>query len=66
MPGKPYYETAGNIALYSKNDPKIIKEVIDYFELKESDLDRKIGVAEIYPEKKIKLNFVPNTLRTLL
>jgi cytochrome P450 / NADPH-cytochrome P450 reductase len=66
LKGHPEYQTAGNIALYSKNDPKIVQEIIEYFGLKEADLDRKITLVEIHPDKKIKLNFVPNTLRTLL
>ncbi len=30
------------------------------------DLDRRIGLQKINEEKKLKLNFVPQTLRTLL
>jgi hypothetical protein len=30
------------------------------------DLDRRIGLQKINQEKKLKLNFVPQTLRTLL
>ena len=39
---------------------------MEYFGLKEADLDKKIGLTIINEEKKHKLNFVPNTLRTLL
>jgi hypothetical protein len=66
LKGQPYYDTAGNIALYSKNDPAIIKEIVDYFEIKEEDLDKKIGLTVMNEDKKVKLNFVPNTIRTLL
>lgn len=34
MENQPEYQTAGNIALWPQNDPKIIEEVIDYFKLK--------------------------------
>jgi len=43
-----------------------LREVIEYFGVKDSDLDKKIGLKVINEEKKHKLNFVPNTLRTLL
>lgn len=66
MPGQPEYATAGNLALYSKNDPSIVKEVAEYFELPEKELDGLIGLLKVKEDKKIKLNFLPNTLRTLL
>jgi len=31
-----------------------------------SDLDLPIGITKINLDKKIKLNFIPNTIRTLL
>jgi hypothetical protein len=43
-----------------------VREVIEYFGVKEAELDKKIGLKVINEEKKSKLNFVPNTLRTLL
>ena len=39
---------------------------MEYFKIEEKDLDRKITIQEINPEKKVKLNFVPHTLRSLL
>ena len=63
---QPFYSTAGNIALYSKNDPKIVNEVLDYFGFQEGALDRQLGMSKVDEKKKVKLNFVPNTLRTLL
>lgn len=66
LEGQPEYQTAGNIALYSKNDPAIVRDIVEYFQIKEADLDRSIALELINEDKKIKLNFVPNTLRTLL
>lgn len=37
-----------------------------YFGFKLEDIDRRIGLQKINEEKKLKLNFVPQTLRTLL
>ena len=66
MPGQPQYPTAGNIALYSKNDPSIIREVIEYFQIPETALGLKVGLVKQKEDKKIKLNFVPTTLAAIL
>lgn len=66
MPGQPQYATAANLALYSKNHPHIIREVIEYFEIPESALGLKAGLVKMKEDKKIKLNFVPTTLAAIL
>lgn len=61
------YQTAGNIALYSKNDPSIVEEVIKYFKIPSERLDVKVAPEKLNPEKKIKLNFNPNSsIRNIL
>jgi hypothetical protein len=39
---------------------------LSYFGLRNEDLDRRIGLHKVNEEKKLKLNFVPETLRSLL
>lgn len=33
MPQQQAYQTAGNIAIYSKNDPKIVQQILEYFHI---------------------------------
>ena len=66
LPSQPEYATAANLAIYSKNDPKIVQEVVEYFGLDESALDRRVGISKADENKKVKLNFAPDTLRFLL
>jgi sulfite reductase alpha subunit-like flavoprotein len=66
LPGQPDYATAGNIALYSKNDPAIVREVLEYFQIPQEALGQKVGLVKVKEDKKIKLNFVPSTVAVLL
>jgi NADPH-ferrihemoprotein reductase len=66
LPGQPEYQTAGNVALYSKNDPAIVQEVVEYFHLPQNALEGKLGLVKLKEDKKIKLNFVPSTIKGLL
>ena len=47
LPNQPEYQTAGNIALYGKNDGEIIQSILNYFGLKSEDLDRRIGLHKV-------------------
>lgn len=66
LPGEPEYATAGNIALYPKNDPAIIREVLEYFGIEAASVNQKLGLIKMKEDKKIKLNFVPSTIQTIL
>lgn len=48
------------------NDPRIIEEITNYFHIPSEILDKQLGLTKINEEKKMKLNFVPVSIRTLL
>lgn len=60
------YQTAGNIAIYAKNDPILVTQVQKLFKLSEVDMNSPLGLTKINPDKKLKLNFVPKTIRSIL
>ena len=64
LENQPEYQTAGNLALWPKSDPKFVEEVAEYFNL---NMDTIIDIDIINHNKKIKLNFVrPLSVRKLL
>jgi sulfite reductase alpha subunit-like flavoprotein len=66
LPNQPVYQTAGNVALYSRNDPILVSQAQTLFNIAEEDMDRPLGLTKVNPDKKLKLNFVPKTVRSLL
>lgn len=55
LEGEPEYQTAGNIALWPKNDPKIVESIVDYFNL---DPEALLDLDILDRNKKNKFNFV--------
>lgn len=59
--GDKQYKTAGNLAVYPHNDPKLVEDVAKHFNL---DLD---AAYDVEFDKKCKLPFcTPLSMRTLL
>ena len=48
------------------NDPRIIEEITSYFHIPSEVLEKPLGLTKIKEEKKMKLNFVPKSIKTLL
>ena len=64
LPGQPEYQTAGNIALWPKNDPKIIEEIVSYFKLNPETF---VDIDILDKNKKNKFNFVaPLKIKNIL